>query len=129
MAVSSRTFPYSSTVAASIMSAEAHVPRGRGRPRLPTPERRERTIASKRAWRERNLDYLHEADRVRRATEAYRARDRAARRARYLPSRRQRLSDEERRERHREAVRRCHARARERRNAAREARVQSPDSP
>jgi hypothetical protein len=108
------------------MSATATTPRGRGRPRLPTPERRERVLASKRAWRDRNLERLHESDRLRRATEAYKARDRAARRARYIPSRRPRLSDEERRERHREAVRRYHARARERRNAAREARVQSP---
>jgi hypothetical protein len=106
------------------MSGEA--PRHRGRPRLPTPERHERMLASKRAWRDRNLDRLHEADRARRASEAYKARQRAARRARYTPRRRQRMSDEERRERHREAVRRYHARARERRNAAREARVQSP---
>jgi hypothetical protein len=111
------------------MSAMSPAPRGRGRPRLPTPERRERALASKRAWRDRNLDRLHESDRLRRATEAYKAKDRAARRARYIPSRRPRLSDEERRERHREAVRRYHARARERRNAEREARVQSPDSP
>jgi hypothetical protein len=64
------------------MSAEAPVPRGRGRPRLPTPERQERIRASKRAWRERNTEHLRAADRARRATDVYRAQRRAAWRAR-----------------------------------------------
>jgi hypothetical protein len=106
------------------MSAEAPTPRGRGRPRLPTPERHERMLASKRAWIERNAEQLRAADKVRRSTEAYRAQRRAAWRARHPL--RPRLSEEERRERHRGAVRRYHARARESRQAAREARVQSP---
>jgi hypothetical protein len=104
------------------MSGE--VARRRGRPRLPTPERHERMLASKRAWCERNAEHLRAADRARRATDAYKAQRRAAWHARHPP--RQRLSEEERRERHREAVRRYHARVRENRHAAPEARVQSP---
>ena len=104
------------------MSGE--VSRRRGRPRLPTPERQERTRGSKRAWCERNAKHLRAADRARRATDAYRTLRRAAWRTRHPP--RQRLSEEERRERHREAVRRYHARARERRQGAQEERVQSP---
>jgi hypothetical protein len=99
-------------------------PRGRGRPRLPTPERNERARASKRAWNERNAEYLHAADKARRSTDAYRAQRRAAWRARH--PKRQYLSDEERRGRHREAVRRYHARARERRRADQTELVQPP---
>jgi hypothetical protein len=118
------TLPSGSTVAAHIMAAEAPAPRGRGRPRLPTPERRERMMASKRAWCERNAAHLCAANRARRATDAYRAQRRAAWHTHHPP--RQRLSEEERRERHREAVRRYHARVRERKHVAQEARVQSP---
>jgi hypothetical protein len=107
------------------MSGEA--PRGRGRPRLPTPERHERMLASKRAWNERNAEHLHAADKARRSTEAYRAQRRAAWRARHPP--RRRLSEEERRERHREAVRRYHARVRERGRAVQAELVQPPSSP
>jgi hypothetical protein len=76
-------------LAACAMSAESPVPRRRGRPRMPTPERHERKLASKRAWRERNLERLHEADRVHRESDAYKARRRAERRARYVPRQRQ----------------------------------------
>jgi hypothetical protein len=119
-----RTLPSSSTIAVHTMAAEVPAPRGRGRPRLPTPERHERTRASKRAWCERNAAHLCAASRARRATDAYKAQRRAAWHARHPP--RQHLSEEERRERHREAVRRYHARVRERKHVAQEARVQSP---
>jgi hypothetical protein len=84
-------------------------------------------LASKRAWIERNTEHLRAADKVRRATDAYKAQRRAAWHARHPP--RQRLSEEERRERHREAVRRYHARARERGRAVQAELVQSPSSP
>jgi hypothetical protein len=89
----------------------------RGRPRLPTPERHARIEASKRAWRQRNAEHLRAADRRRRATDEYRAKRKAAWRARH--PRRERLSEEERREHKREAVRRCRARVRELRRSGR----------
>ena len=40
------------------MTLNAEAPRRCGRPRLPSPERRARARASKKAWAERNYDYV-----------------------------------------------------------------------
>jgi hypothetical protein len=84
----------------------------RGRPRLPEDERLARQAASRRAWRERNREVLRERKRAYRATDAFRAKRRAAWRARHPPP--ARVSEEAKRERHREAMRRYRERARAR---------------
>jgi len=104
-----------------------------GRRRLPTPERLERQRQSRRAWADRNREYLREVWRARHLDPEFRAK----RRRRWAEGRQARLeaaaepprpvgrprlyTPEEARERKLACMRACAARSRQRKRAAKQA--------
>ena len=72
------------------MTLNAEAPRRCGRPRLPSPERRARARASKKAWAERNYDYVRAQIKALAARPEYRflrrARQRQATQAAFIQS-------------------------------------------